>query len=82
MPALTPRSESTLVARYGPLMTLRDVAEILRYPSLPAARKARLRGKFPVQLVKLPNRRGWWATTRAVADYLESIGTEKDDALP
>jgi len=73
MPTAPPGCEAQLVERYGLLMTLTDVAEALRYPSTQAARKARLRGALPVQLVQIPNRRGWWAMTRAVAQFLDSL---------
>lgn len=73
MPANLPGHERELAERYGSLMPLKDVTEVLRYPSVHAARQARRRGKFPVQLIRIPNRRGWWASTRSVAEYLDAL---------
>lgn len=68
-----PDRERILVERYGLLLSLKDVAETLRYPSLQAARKAILRGKFPIPLVRMPPRRGWFATASVVAAFLDSL---------
>jgi hypothetical protein len=73
MSAVQPGHVRELVERYGALMPLKDVAEVLRYPSVHAARQARRRGQFPVQLIRIPNRRGWWASTRSVAEYLVAL---------
>ncbi len=62
-----------LVHRYGQLLTLTDLTEVLRYPSVQALRKARIRGRLPLELVQFPNRRGWFATARAVAELLERL---------
>ena len=51
--------EAQLVHRYGQLMTLTDLADVLRYPSVQALRKARIRGQLPLELIRFPNRHGW-----------------------
>jgi hypothetical protein len=65
--------EELLRKRYGELLTLRDLAVVLRYPSLAAIRKARSRGRLPLKLVQLPPRRGWFATPKAVAELLDAL---------
>ncbi len=62
--------EVALRQRFGDVLTLSDLAVILRYPSAGAVRKARARGQLPLQLVQMPPRRGWFATIEAVAELL------------
>ena len=54
-------------------MSFSEVAEMLRYPSIQAARKALLRGSFPIPMVRMPPRRGWYATPKTVAAFLDSL---------
>lgn len=68
--------ERELRAKYGTLLTLEDVTEVLRYPSRHAARKARSRGSLPVEMIKLPQRRKWLAPVRPMAEYLAGIDLE------
>lgn len=70
-------SEEQLVHRYGQLLTLSDLTDVLRYPSIQALRKARIRGRLPLELIQFPNRRGWFATARAVAALLERLDTTR-----
>jgi len=62
--------------RFGELLTLKDLAVVLRYPSVAAVRKARLRGQLPIKLVQLPPRRGWFATPETVAEFLDGLDRE------
>ena len=59
--------------RYGELLTLHEIAEVLRYPSIQALRKAYERGTLPLELRRFPNRRGYFATARAVAMAVDSL---------
>ncbi len=68
--------ERALRERYGNLLTLNDLACVLRYPSVHAIRKAHSRGRLPLPLVKMPPRRGWFATPLAVAELLESLDSD------
>lgn len=65
--------EAELRTRYGSLLTLSDLAVVLRYPSVAAVRKARLRGHLPVRVSRMPPRRGWFTTPSAVAELLARI---------
>lgn len=67
------RVEESLVSRYGPLLTLADVSEVLRYPSVQAVQKARLRGSLPVKMFRLPPRRGWFVSSQSVAEFLAAM---------
>lgn len=68
--------EVTLRDRFGDVLTLSDLAIVLRYPSTGAIRKARARGQLPLQLVQMPPRRGWFATVEAVAELLCNLEDE------
>ena len=65
--------ESHLVARYGELLSLQELADLLKYPSKQALRQAHRRGALPVQLIRMPNRRGWFAATRRIAAFLDEL---------
>jgi hypothetical protein len=59
-----------LAERYGELMSLSEVAQELRLPSVHSARKARSQGRLPFVTVTVPHRRGWFAVAADVARYL------------
>lgn len=63
--------EDALREKYGEFLTLEDLAPLLRYPSVGAVRKARMRGQLPIPVIRLQHRRGWFATPRAVAEFLD-----------
>jgi len=62
--------ERSLRERFGEVLTLSDLAIVLRYPSVSAIRKAKSRGRLPIALVQMPPRRGWFATAGSVAELL------------
>ena len=78
-----PTQRVRLIAeQYGQLLSLADVAHALRYPSVEAARKAMLRGTFPVEMKKLPPRRGLFVTAKQLATYLDSLDFELPEQAP
>lgn len=56
---------------YGPLLGGRALCKALGLASSAALRQAKRRGQIGVPLFMLPNRRGWFALTRDVADWLD-----------
>lgn len=64
---------ASLTQRYGQLLTLEEVAQVLRYPSVQAARTAHSRGQLPVPLFRMGPRRRLFASVGALADYLGSL---------
>ncbi len=54
-----------------PIMTGADTARILGYPTTAALYKAHHRGRLPIQLFKMPGRRGWFAPTADVRRWIE-----------
>ena len=68
--------EARLTQQFGELLSVADLASVLRYPSAAAVRQARRRGRLPVEMQLLSGRRGWFATARAVAEYLYQIDVQ------
>jgi len=72
--AVTTQSrENRLRNKYGELLTVDELAEVLRYSSGASVRKAHAAGRLPVALRKFPNRRGLFATTESVAEALDQM---------
>lgn len=69
--------EEDLRRRFGDFLTLSELAVLLRYPSVGAIRKARLRGQLPLRLIQMPPRRGWFATAETVAELLYALEQEQ-----
>ena len=72
MTRLTDR-EARLLARYGEILSVRDLAEVYKYASPASVRRAHEQGHLPVPLYKFPTRRGLYALTRDVANSFDSL---------
>lgn len=71
---MTPESrEKRLRDKYGELLTVSELAEVLRYSSGASVRKAHAAGRLPVSLQKFPHRRGLFATAESVANALDQM---------
>ena len=55
-----------------PFLSGPDTARIMGFPSTDALYKARQSGRLPIELFRLPGRRGWFAATPAVKAWLEA----------
>lgn len=73
---LSDRYERDLRDRYGALLTIDDVAQLLRYSSSHAVRQARTRGALPIPMIQLPPRRNWFAPVAGVAEFLARLELE------
>jgi len=62
--------ESDLTDRYGPLLSSSVLTRVLGYASADAFRQALARKTVPVPVFRMPNRRGHFALTRDVAQWL------------
>lgn len=71
--ALHRKHERALRAIYGSLLTVDDLAKVLRYRTTHAVRKARSRGALPVTMVRIPPRQTWFAPVSAVALLLAKL---------
>jgi len=69
-----------LQAKHGPVLGGVDLARALGYRSSAAMRQARHRGQIALTLFTLPNRRGHYAITSEVAQWLATARTQR--ALP
>jgi len=76
--AVQPNQESLLNhlrTKYGELLTLDEVAEVLRYKSVDAVRKAHSRKSLPVTLYRFQGRAGYFARADEIADCINNIGS-------
>jgi hypothetical protein len=59
--------------RYGEILTLEEVAEVFRFKTVAAARKAHERKTLPVALYRFKGRSGYFARAPEVAESLENM---------
>lgn len=64
---------SELLARHGPLIGGVELAKILNFRNMAAFRQALRRGTVPIRVFELPGRRGKFALTHDLADWLVSL---------
>ena len=62
-----------MLEKYGEVLTPADLAEVLRYSSDAAVRKAHAAGRLPVPLRRFPNRKGLFATVESVAAAISQL---------
>lgn len=60
----------SLLRLHGPLLGGEHLAAALGHRSVASLRQARRRSQITVPLFMVPNRRGWFALTQDVADWL------------
>jgi hypothetical protein len=60
-----------LMREHGPLLPASLAAKLLGFKSTDALRQARLRQRLPVPMFLIEGRRGWFASTAAVAAWIE-----------
>lgn len=66
-----------LLTAYGPVLTVDEVAKLLKYPSSNAVHQAHAAGNLPVPLGRFPGRRALFARTCEVADAVERLNLER-----
>lgn len=67
-----------LLGSYGEVMSLENLATELQYPSIDAVKRSYERGRLGIKLQKLSGRQSWFASTRAVAKYLNEKFQDED----
>jgi hypothetical protein len=63
----------TLLRMHGPLLGGKALVAALGHKNAASLRQARRRRQVAITLFTVPNRRGWFALTQDVADWLASI---------
>jgi hypothetical protein len=71
-----------LVSEYGELCDMRNVARLLCYPSHQALLRAHQTNRLPITLIRLPRRKGLFAATEQIAQYLDSVIPDADPQAP
>lgn len=74
--------ESKILVGYGALLDSSQLAKLLGYPSTDAVRTARKRGKLPIPMFRLPNRKGWYANSTEVANWLRTVAPREGLGSP
>lgn len=62
-----------LVREYGAVLDTATTARVMGYRSVEALRQARLQKRLPIEMFRLPNRRGWFASAETVACWISSV---------
>ena len=60
-----------LLREHGPLLSAPVMAKILGFSNTDALRQARLQQRLPVPMFAIQGRRGWFASTSAVGEWIE-----------
>jgi hypothetical protein len=68
-----------LLEKHGPLIGGKELACALGYPSLGAVREAKCRGRLPVKIFKIKNRRGHFALTTEIATWLTKLQSDAEE---
>lgn len=66
-------NDESLVARHGALVSGKTLRQLLGFKSESAFRSAVLSGRVPVAVFSLAGRRGFFAKTQEVEDWLRSL---------
>jgi hypothetical protein len=70
--SLTAQIDLDLYLPRTPVLSGPETARIMGFPTTEALYKARQAGRLPIDLFRLPGRRGWFAATPAVKAWLEA----------
>lgn len=62
--------EESLLKKYGPMLTGKELSKVLCYPSYDAFRQALVRGTVPVAIFSIEHRRGKFALASDIAAWL------------
>lgn len=62
-----------LIREYGGVLDTATTARLMGYPSADAVREARLQKRLPIEMFRLPHRRGWFASAESVARWLSGV---------
>jgi len=64
---------SALREKYGELLSVDDLVEVYKYPSVASLKKAHSRGRFPVSMYRFEGGGRWYAKTVEVAKSIDTL---------
>jgi len=67
----------SLIKKYGMLLTLEDIAEVFKFKTIGAVRKAHSRGVLPVDLYTFSNKTGFYAKVEEVSESIDKMKISK-----
>jgi len=67
-----------LLQNHGPLISGEDLWRTMGFSNAGAFRQAKAQGRIEVPVFSLPNRRGTYAFTKHVADWLKNLAKEAE----
>jgi hypothetical protein len=67
------RNARELLAQYGPLIGGLELAKVLNFKNMAAFRQALRRGRLPIRVFDLPGRKGKFALTQDLINWLASL---------
>lgn len=70
--------KKSMNSRFGPTLGGNDLYTALGFNTYAAFHRSRQLGELGVHVFKLPRRRGWFALTDEVADWLEKQAGNRD----
>lgn len=65
-----------------PVLSGAETARIMGFSTTEALYKARQAGRLPIDMFRLPGRRGWFASTPAVREWLQTIVSPSPNVSP
>lgn len=65
-----------IMQKYGPLLSLEEIRDVLKYKTEEAVKKAYYKGTLPIKLVKIEGRAGLFCSAQAMADYIDQVDKE------
>ena len=69
-------SKQMIMQKYGPLLSLEEIRDVLKYKTEEAVKKAYYKGTLPIKLVKNEGRAGLFCSAQAIADYIDQVDKE------
>lgn len=64
--------ETLLIREFGVVVSSANAARLLGFRNTDSLAKARDRGLLPIHMFRIPHRKGWFAETTAIADWLNN----------
>lgn len=73
--------KSRMFEKYGPTITGDDLYQMLGFETYEAFHRARKLNQFSIKLFKLENRRGWYALTEELAEWIYDQANRNDQEV-